>query len=97
MTGLKKIAQWSDESLVEGFRTRFVCGSTAYEVERKKRFLPSTRTLQEKLQNIHFDHGFLDEVFKLLQHKVKILDEMDKDVAIVFDEMAFFFGARGNI
>lgn len=94
MTGLKKIAKWSDDSVTEGFRTRFICGSTAYEVERKKRFLPSTRTLQEKLQNIHFDHGCLDEVLELLQHKVKSMSEMDKDAAIVFDEMAIQPGSN---
>ena len=88
MTGLKRLRKWSDDSIIEGLRTKFTCGSSAYEVERKKRFLPSTRTLQKKLQCIHFDSGCLEEIVHLLQHKVSCMSEDDKDCVIVFDEMA---------
>lgn len=88
ITRLQRIREWSEESIIEGFRTKFVCGATAYDIECKKRFLPSARTLRRKLQNIHFDSGCLEEVFRLLEYKVAGMKKDDTDVAIVFDEMA---------
>lgn len=88
MKGAKKVKQWSDESIIEGFQTRFTCGYKAYEVERSKRFLPSARTLRRRLEGIAFDSGALDEVFLLLKDKVTSMADHDKDTAIVFDEMA---------
>lgn len=92
MTGAKRVWKWSDESLVEGYKTRFICGSKAYDVECKKRYLPSSRTLRRKLQHIHFDCGCLDEVFHLLKLKTACMPTCDKDVMIVFDEMAIQAG-----
>ncbi|XP_055535309.1 uncharacterized protein LOC129724430 isoform X2 [Wyeomyia smithii] len=76
---IKKIKRWSDQSITEGLRCKFSCGSTAYETERKKRFLPSGRTLRERLQNIHFESGVLEEAFVLLEHKVPRMKDTDKN------------------
>lgn len=73
---------------MEGLKTKFSCGSTAYEEERKKRKLPSKRVLNEKLQPLKFDVGILHEVFELLAYKVPELKNDDRDCILVFDEMA---------
>lgn len=85
---LKKIKRWSEPSIVEGLRCKFACGSTAYEIERKKRFLPSSRTLRERLQSLHFESGILNEVYNLLSHKVNSISVADRNCVLIFDEMA---------
>lgn len=85
---ITRVRQWSDQSIIEGLKCKFSCGSTAYEIERKKRLLPSGRTLRERLQNIHFESGILDEIFSLLSHKVPTMEDADKNCVLIFDEMA---------
>lgn len=87
-SGEAKISKWSDESLIEGFQSKFDCGSKAYEEERKKRRLPSSRTLREKLQPLRLESGTLKEIIKLLKKKVSAMNDLNKDCVIVFDEMA---------
>lgn len=93
-TKVKRIGKWSNESLLEGLRTRFSCGRTAYEEERKKRRLPSSRTLSERLQGLKFEAGCLDEVFEFMEHKIKDMYELDKECAIVFDEISIQKGVN---
>lgn len=87
-TGIKKIKKWSNESIAEGLRCRFTCGYTAYEAERKKRFLPSSRTLRERMQELHFESGVLGEILDLLKYKVGSIKDANRHCALVFDEMA---------
>lgn len=91
-SGKQKIARWSNESIIEGLKTKYACGTSAYEEERKKRKLPSSRTLAEKLQPLKFDAGILHEVFDILRHKVLDLKEDDRDCVLVFDEMSIQAG-----
>lgn len=91
-SGLIRIGKWSNESIMEGLRTRFACGSKAYEIERRKRRLPSSRTLCERLQSLRFDSGCLDEIFDILSLKIKQLPDDDKDCVLLFDEMAIQSG-----
>lgn len=93
-TEMSKVRKWSNESIIEGLRTKFLCGLTAYEEERKKRFLPSGRTLREKLQGIRFEPGILIEVFDMLENKIKEMQQHDLDCAIVFDEMSIQPGSN---
>lgn len=91
---VQRIGKWSNESILEGLRTRFSCGRTAYEEERKKRRLPSSRTLSERLQGLKFGAGCLHEVFEFMEYKVKDMNNLDMDCAIVFDEMAIQKGVN---
>ncbi|XP_062555860.1 uncharacterized protein LOC134220775 [Armigeres subalbatus] len=85
---VKRVKRWSDKSITDGLHCKFSCGSTAYELERKKWFLPSGRTLRERFQAIHFESGILEEIFVLFSHKVPSMQEGDKNCAVIFDEMA---------
>ncbi|XP_058811147.1 uncharacterized protein LOC131675796 [Topomyia yanbarensis] len=79
---------WSDETITESLKTRFVCGGKAYEHERKKIPLPSNRQLQRRMEDLNFDCGILDEVIELLKLKLNAMPDHDLDCGIVFDEMS---------
>ena len=49
--------------------------------------LPSKRTLQRSLQNIHVMPGFNDAIFDAFRMKVSTMHEKDRCVALVFNEM----------
>lgn len=80
--------QWSEDTIIEGLRTRFMCGTSGYEAVRTKLALPSVRTLQRRLEDLQFDVGFLHEVFYFLSLKRHSMMDEDADCGLVFDEMS---------
>lgn len=87
-----KIHKWSDESIAEGLKSRFKMSNSMYERERKKLKLPSSRTLSERLQHLHFKPGILDEIYTLMESKIPFMMSDDLDCSIIFDEMAIAQG-----
>ena len=59
----------------------------AYGILLKLFALPSKRTLQRSMQNTNVMPGFVDTIFDALKLKISALDDKDKYVALVFDEM----------
>lgn len=80
--------QWSDDTITESLKTKFVCGKQGYEHERKKYPLPSQRTLQRRMEDLEFDTGVLNDVIELLKIKFSTMAPEDLDCGIVFDEMS---------
>ena len=59
----------------------------AYGILSKLFALPSKRTLQRSMHNTNVMPGFVDTIFDALKIKTSTLEEKDKYVALVFDEM----------
>ena len=59
----------------------------AYKVLSKLFALLSKQTLQRSMQNTHVMPGFTDAIFNALKLKVGTMNEKDRCVALVFDEM----------
>lgn len=68
----------------------------AYQLLSKLFALPSKRTLQRSLQKTNIMPGFSDTVFDALKLKVHTMDEKDRHVAVVFDEMSLKTGLVYN-
>lgn len=60
----------------------------AYKLLRKIFILPSKPTIQRSLQNTNIYPGFNDTIFEALKLKVQTMDYTDRNVSLVFDEMA---------
>ncbi|XP_055630556.1 uncharacterized protein LOC129771167 isoform X2 [Toxorhynchites rutilus septentrionalis] len=86
---VKQVKEWSNETITEGLRMRFACGA-GYEQLLKLPYvaLPSVRTLVRRIQEIHFDSGFLHEVLDILKLKVAMMSSKELDCGIVLDEMS---------
>ena len=59
----------------------------AYGILSKLFALPSKRTLQRSMHNTNVMPGFVDTIFDALKIKTSTLEEKDKYVALVYDEM----------
>lgn len=80
--------QWSDKTITESLKTKFVCGTRGYEHQRNKYPIPSERTLQRRMEDLDFSTGILDDVLELLQLKLNTMNSDDLDCGLVFDEMS---------
>ena len=60
----------------------------AYNLLSKLFALPAKRTIQCSLENTNVKPGFNDAVFHALQIKCNTMDDKDKCVALIFDEMS---------
>ncbi|CAG4981336.1 unnamed protein product [Colias eurytheme] len=60
----------------------------AYRYMQKVLPLPSERTLQRMLKELHIQPGIYDNILNNLTHKTTQLEEQDKYCAILFDEIA---------
>ena len=65
----------------------FYQSQKAYKLLSKLFALPSIRTLQRSLQNTNIFPGFNDSVFAALKAKIDSMDEKERHVAVIFDEM----------
>nr|XP_029717066.1 uncharacterized protein LOC115260268 [Aedes albopictus] len=66
----KQAKEWSDNTITESLKTKFVCGKQGYEHVRQKYPLPTQRTLQKRMEDLNFDTGILDDVIELLKLKL---------------------------
>ena len=67
-----------------------------YKVLSHLFILPSESTLLHDLRKMDINPGFSDSVLEALTMKVKAMDEMNRNVAIAFDEMAIKQGLTYN-
>ena len=74
----------------------FFHSKKAYKILSRFFFLPSERTLQRDLQKMNMKPGFIDLLLEALKLKVSTMVEMDKNVALVFDEMSIKQGLVFN-
>ena len=68
----------------------------AYKLLSKLFTLPSKRTLQQSLQRTNVMPGFSDSMFAALKLKISTMDDKDRCVAVVFDEMSLKNGLVYN-
>lgn len=80
--------KWSNETVQKSLRIRFSCGTRGYDDLIEHGFpLPSLRTLRRHVEGLCFDSGTLDDIFRILKHKVEALSVNERDCAITLDEM----------
>ncbi|XP_011873451.1 PREDICTED: uncharacterized protein LOC105565121, partial [Vollenhovia emeryi] len=87
---------WSNDTIKKALRLKFSCGSTGYQELLKENLpLPCERTLRRKVENIQFQEGICDDIFKLLKDKVaQFKDVREKDCSLVLDEMSITPGQQ---
>lgn len=85
-----KFMKWSNSTITKALKLKFSCGNNGYEELIKQKIpLPSLRTLRRRLQNLKFEPGILDEVFKFLEVKIQTFkSDHEKDCVLIMDEMA---------
>lgn len=90
----KKIPKWCNSTLIKAYKLKFACGTAGYEELLKANFpLPSMRTLSEKLENLKFKSGIINEVLEFMKIKISGFEkEIDKDCTLVLDEMSITAG-----
>ncbi|XP_011147550.1 THAP domain-containing protein 2-like [Harpegnathos saltator] len=81
---------WSNDTIKKALRLKFSCGSSGYQELLKGNMpLPSERTLRRKLENIQLKEGISDDIFKLLEDKTVLFQDVrDRDCSLVLDEMS---------
>ncbi|KMQ91988.1 vam6 vps39-like protein [Lasius niger] len=86
----------SNDTIKKALRLKFSCGSSGYqELRKQKMYLPSERTLRRKLESIQFEEGICDDIFKLLEDKVALFQDVrEKDCVLILDEMAIAPGQQ---
>ena len=81
--------RWSNETIQKSLRLRFACKKTGYNYLIKSGFpLPSLPTLNDRIKNIIFKPGIIEDVFFMLKAKVTTLKEHEKNCILLLDEMA---------
>ena len=82
-------SHYSQEEIRRGTLLMY-CSLKAYELMRSssEERLPSPRTIRRHLQNFQCYYGVNDEMFFLLEQKLKTLPVMQRNVSVVFDEMS---------
>ncbi|XP_067213764.1 uncharacterized protein [Linepithema humile] len=73
--------KWSENTIKKAIRLRLSCGSNGYkELLTQHIPLPSIRTLQKRLETLHFREKICEEILDILKIKVDSFeDERDKD------------------
>lgn len=65
--------KWVSATIERALRLKFTCGTTGYSTVMATGYpLPSIRTLQQRLREIPFEPGILNNVFDLLAIKVSV-------------------------
>lgn len=86
---LKKCSRWSNETIDKALRIKFSCGDIGYQELLKQNIpLPSMRTLSRKIEELNFDSGIQNDIFKLLEIKFSfVTNEHQRECVLVFDEI----------
>ena len=81
---------WSTKTIMDAILLYYKCGTTAYELLRKKKNypLPSLSTLKRHLKQITCEPGLLDDFFIYMEENVKTMQEHEKICILCIDEMA---------
>lgn len=88
--------KWSSSTVQKAIRLRISCGSNGYkELLQQHIPLPSMRTIQRRLETLHFAEGICEEILDILKVKVDgFEDERDKDAMLALDEMCIKSGTH---
>lgn len=79
---------WSAQTVKQGLKIKFACGTTGYETLRKIGYpLPSSRTLARRIQGLKFLPGILHEVIDVMRSKAEGMEDVEKDCVLFLDEM----------
>ena len=86
----QNVRSWSDKTLEECIYLYYKMGGTAYEAMRKRGFpIPSKRTLTRHLSKIQCTPGTtLKDYLRLLHMLTKDMEEKNKKVGVIGDEIA---------
>ena len=81
----KKVPKWSNATLKMGYRVKFVCGTSGNSELRNLGYpFPAPRILTNYLENLHFESGILEEIFKFLKIKISQMpDEIDTSCMLI--------------
>jgi len=86
--GTMKGKAWSPDSIQDGLRMWFACGSSAYKGLLQKGLpYPAVRTLQKHMELVDFTPGTLDDIFEQMKLKLATFNDQEKKCSIVFDEI----------
>lgn len=86
---------WSPETVKQGLKIKFACGTSGYETLRKLGYpLPSSRTLAQRLQSLRFLPGILHEVVDIMKCKAQTMEDVEKDCVLFLDEMEIATGVE---
>ncbi|XP_066590857.1 uncharacterized protein [Prorops nasuta] len=82
-------SSWSEDTITKALKLYMACGTTGYNEIRKQNLpYPSIRTLQYHIQSVKLKAGIFEEVFHLLELKIKTFAPNKKHAVLIFDEMA---------
>ena len=84
-----RVSKWSNKTIQRSLQLMFACGPSGFQALREQGYpLPSARTLRRSLECVHLKSGILNEVFELLEIKVRSMNEKERDCALTLDEMS---------
>lgn len=83
-----RVHQWSDITTKKAMHLYFTCGTSGYDLLGKQGWpLPSISTLNRRMRAIRFEPGTLEEMFFLLETKMRAMDIKDRECVLMCDEM----------
>lgn len=89
----RKNNRWTNDEIRRALQLKFACGQTGYELMLSQDYeLPSIPTLYRRTEKFAFEPGTLEEVFQLLDTKVKSMVEDEKKCVLTLDEMSLSVG-----
>ncbi|KAH8041418.1 hypothetical protein HPB51_015192 [Rhipicephalus microplus] len=84
-------------TIEKGLKLRLACGTRGYNVVREIAApLPAERTLQHYIENYKFSPGILRKMLPPLALKVSLLDEHERYVVLMVDEIQLTAGLTYN-
>jgi DNA transposase THAP9 len=90
--------KWDSTTIKKAMQIRFACGATAYDLLLKHPYtLPSTRTLQQSIQHIHFSGGILHQIFDYMKIKVDHMLQEERLCCLTLDEMSIQSAFEYNV
>ena len=85
----RKIAAWSDATLLQCITLYLICGKAAYQFMISKGYpFVSIDTLQRHMAKINFNQGILEDIFTLLRFVIEDIPKKHRSFGLVMDEMA---------
>ncbi len=86
--GGKKIAKWSEETVIKSLKFRFSLSVHGYQILRSTNYpLPGYSTLTERIRDFSLQYGIFDDVTNTLPHKVAAMEPADRFCFLSIDEM----------
>ena len=85
--------RWTNEEIRKALQIKIACGQSGYNVLLQQGYeLPSISTLYKHTEHFSFKPGILDEVFQMLEVKVKDMNLHERKCVLTLDEMTLKVG-----